>query len=169
MPRKPQLTDLQLILLSTACAREDGHLYPLKDSIAGKGEDITAAISALLKRKLVERAPVSDTAKAWMQQGENQCGVVLTDKGRSLIDGHGESGDQVEIPAPSVPRTGSKSEMVLTLLAREDGAAPAELIDATGWLPHTMRAALTGLRKKGHAIERGRRGDLNVYRLITGA
>ncbi len=28
------------------------------------------------------------------------------------------------------------------------------LIEATGWLPHTTRAALTGLRKKGYVIER---------------
>jgi DNA-binding MarR family transcriptional regulator len=40
------------------------------------------------------------------------------------------------------------------LLQREEGATLGELIDATGWLPHTTRAALTGLRKKGHAIEK---------------
>ena len=28
----------------------------------------------------------------------------------------------------------------------------AELIAATGWLPHTTRAALTGLRKRGYAV-----------------
>ena len=37
---------------------------------------------------------------------------------------------------------------------------------ATGWLPHTTRAALTGLRKKGHVIEReqARRRDLLPHR-----
>ena len=28
----------------------------------------------------------------------------------------------------------------------------AELVAATGWLPHTTRAALTGLRKRGYAV-----------------
>jgi len=33
----------------------------------------------------------------------------------------------------------------------------AELTEATGWLPHTVRAALAGLRKKGNIIDRGTR------------
>ena len=36
-----------------------------------------------------------------------------------------------------------------------------------GWLPHTTRAALTGLRKKGHAIERFRGDDETRYRIVT--
>jgi DNA-binding MarR family transcriptional regulator len=54
---------------------------------------------------------------------------------------------------------------VLTLLQREVGATLAELIEATGWKPHTTRAALTGLRKKGHAIARRKREDLTCYHL----
>jgi hypothetical protein len=37
--------------------------------------------------------------------------------------------------------------MVIALLQQEQGATLAELIATTGWLPHTTRAALTGLRK----------------------
>jgi hypothetical protein len=38
--------------------------------------------------------------------------------------------------------------------------------EATGWLPHTTRAALTGLRKRGYVIARERidGGDF-VYRI----
>jgi hypothetical protein len=32
-----------------------------------------------------------------------------------------------------------------------------ELVEATGWLPHTTRAALTGLRKKGLTLDRAKR------------
>jgi DNA-binding transcriptional regulator PaaX len=45
------------------------------------------------------------------------------------------------------------------------GATLAELIEGTGWQPHSARAALTGLRKKGHLIERRKRGDLTYYHL----
>jgi Protein of unknown function (DUF3489) len=40
------------------------------------------------------------------------------------------------------------------------------LTQATGWLPHTTRAALTGLRKRGYAVIRERigAGD-SVYRI----
>jgi DNA-binding IclR family transcriptional regulator len=51
------------------------------------------------------------------------------------------------------------------LLRRADGATLAELVEATGWLPYTTRAALTGLRHKGHVIEKTRRGDMTCYRI----
>ncbi|MDX3899366.1 MAG: DUF3489 domain-containing protein [Sphingobium sp.] len=170
MPRKLQLTDLQLILLSTASTRVNGHLYPLKGSIAGKTDDVAVAVTALLKRGLVEEVAASDASRMWEERDGERLGLVITAKGRALIDGAGPGGETVPAPAPatSAPRAGSKTQMVLALLGREEGATPAELIDATGWLPHTMRAALTGLRKKGHGIELGKRGEERVYRL-TGA
>ena len=43
-----------------------------------------------------------------------------------------------------------------------------ELIAATGWLPHTTRAALTGLRHKGFVLDRGKREDgTTVYRISS--
>lgn len=61
----------------------------------------------------------------------------------------------------------SKIEQVLTLLHRDEGATLAEITGFTGWLPHTARAALTGLRKKGHAITKDKRNEETCYR-ITG-
>ena len=52
----------------------------------------------------------------------------------------------------SAPRSGSKLSKVIELL-QGDGATVGELIALTGWLPHTARAALTGLRKRGYRIE----------------
>ena len=54
--------------------------------------------------------------------------------------------------APTSPRGGTKIARVIELLQRGDGATLAELVVATGWLPHTTRAALTGLRKRGYAV-----------------
>lgn len=51
-------------------------------------------------------------------------------------------------------RTPTKAATVRKLLARAKGATLAELTDATGWQPHSARAFLTGLRKKGDAIVR---------------
>ena len=70
-------------------------------------------------------------------------------------------------PAPS-PAPGTKTAAVIALLERESGATLAELIAATSWLPHTTRAALTGLRKKGHAIERTKRGEETCYHIVAG-
>lgn len=68
-------------------------------------------------------------------------------------------------PAAHEPRGPSKIAMVVALLERPAGATLAEMIDATGWLPHTTRAALTGLKKKSHVITKGKRGDLTCYRI----
>jgi predicted Rossmann fold nucleotide-binding protein DprA/Smf involved in DNA uptake len=46
----------------------------------------------------------------------------------------------------------SKNSRVIALLHRQDGASLDELVAETGWQPHSTRAALTGLRKKGHVI-----------------
>nr|MBA4770376.1 DUF3489 domain-containing protein [Sphingobium sp.] len=172
MPRPIKLSDLDLILLSAAYAREGGHLHPLKESIAGKAQEVEAAIAGLLRRRLLEKVATPDAASTWKSEGDERVGLVLTQKARALIDGQGEGAEHPDVGAaepPTPPRPGSKIETVLALLGREEGASPAELIDATGWLPHTMRAALTGLRRKGHGIERGRRGELAVYRLASGA
>ncbi|MBL9067182.1 MAG: DUF3489 domain-containing protein [Sphingopyxis sp.] len=61
--------------------------------------------------------------------------------------------DQQTVAEPSA-RTPTKAATVQKLLARSKGATLAELTDATSWQPHTARAFLTGLRKKGKNIVR---------------
>ena len=58
----------------------------------------------------------------------------------------------ISAPPPARGKAQSKVSMVLDLLRRPTGAALDELVTVTGWLPHTTRAALTGLRKKGHSL-----------------
>jgi len=66
----------------------------------------------------------------------------------------------------NAPRQGSKLAGVMALLVRETGASIEELTVTTGWLPHTIRAALTGLRKRGFAILREQRdGKGSIYRI----
>jgi hypothetical protein len=60
----------------------------------------------------------------------------------------------------------SKISIVKNLLSRSMGASLDELVSATGWLPHTARAALTGLRKKGHQIERRKVDGVSRYVLL---
>lgn len=65
------------------------------------------------------------------------------------------------------PRPGTKQALIADLMAREQGATLEELIAATGWLPHTARAALTGLRRKGLALEKSTREDGRTsYRVV---
>ncbi len=59
----------------------------------------------------------------------------------------------------------SKIEQVNALLGREQGATLTEITELTGWLPHTARAALTGLRKKGRDIVKSKRGEVTCYHI----
>lgn len=68
--------------------------------------------------------------------------------------------------APKPKRVTKISQMV-ALLQSDGGATLEQLAKTTGWQPHTARAALTGLKKKGHAIERGERDGTSVYRITA--
>ena len=55
-------------------------------------------------------------------------------------------------------------------MSRRHGATLDDLIAATGWLPHTTRAALTGLRQSGLQLDRSRdKEGRAVYRIEAGA
>ena len=62
----------------------------------------------------------------------------------------------------------SKSAQVLEMLSRPEGVTINQLVAATGWLPHTTRAALTGFKKKGHMLASDRPAEgARIYR-VTG-
>jgi hypothetical protein len=80
------------------------------------------------------------------------------------------SSDDVQIEAAATaaraPRAGSKLGSVLEMLSAEAGATIGELMAATGWLEHSTRAALTGLRRRGYGLSltRRERDGASVYR-----
>lgn len=69
----------------------------------------------------------------------------------------------------SNPQSQSETKItrVLALMGRDQGATLDELTAATDWQPHSARAALTGLRKKGHAIDRSKRDGVTCYRITA--
>jgi hypothetical protein len=75
------------------------------------------------------------------------------------------------LTAPSTPITTieipTKARQLTILLRSDGGASIAELAKLLSWLPHTTRAALTGLRKKGHAIVKSKDGDVTRYRIVS--
>ncbi len=58
-----------------------------------------------------------------------------------------------------------QTALVVEMLRRESGTTLDELTGATSCLPHTTRAALTGLRTKGHDIDKRKRGAVTCYHL----
>lgn len=168
----PKLNDTQSILLSSAAQRKDGSLLPLPashvDGIA-KARAATA-LAGLLKYGHVEERETMTAANVHRADGDVRYGLFITAAGKTAIGIDDETADNAatDFASPaSAPPSPSKTSAVIKLLQRDTGATTAELIAATGWLPHTMRAALTGLRKKGHAIDRTKRDGATCYRITA--
>ena len=180
------LTDAQLVTLSAASQRDD-HLLPRPERLRGTAADKLR--TTLVGAALAEEVTVLSDAPHWREDEEGaRVGLRITEAGlaalgldestppsgqpeavQEAVPGQGTAAEPVVTkPAPErAPRPGSKQALVLGLLSRAQGATLDELVSATGWLPHTTRAALTGLRQKGHTITRDRGPDgISSYRLI---
>ena len=159
----PKLSDTQAILLTGAANRDNASLLPLPDKVAPSGAP--KALAALLKRGLAEERETTDTSSAHRTDGDVRYGLFATPAGLAAI-GIDSGEGAAACPSPPEQRA-NKAASVLALLQRAEGATLAELVAVTGWLPHTTRAALTGLRKKGHTIERSKRDDVTCYRAVA--
>ena len=163
-----KLNDLQCIALSAASQRDNASLYPLPDIIADAGARLDKGLAALIKNGLVEERQTSDIAQIHRNDVDASYGLFLTDAGRVAIgvdDGNTAPGEPaVTDIAATLP---TKTATVLTLLQRAEGATLADLIAATGWLPHTTRAALTGIRHKGHVIDKTKADGVTTYRIAA--
>jgi hypothetical protein len=189
-------TDAQLIMLSKAAVRDDGiAVIPAKMNKAAASK----VGASLLARKLMRELRSKPGMPVWRQDDDGRSvGLAITRAGRDAIgvdedkeakqaprsyrktsprsSSHSKSDgskSSASTPPPlnvTPPRAGSKQALVTEMLGANGGATLDALTKATGWLPHTTRAALTGLRKRGFAIERSREaGEASMYRIILGS
>jgi DNA-binding MarR family transcriptional regulator len=63
--------------------------------------------------------------------------------------------------------TPTKHQQIIDLLLRDGGATLNDMSTEVGWLPHSTRAFMTGLKKKGYVIESNKVEDVRRYRIIT--
>ena len=188
------LTDTQLIILSKAAARDDGiAVVPAKMNKA-----VASKVGAtFVARKLMRELRSKPGMPVWRENDDGRSiSLMITRAGRDAIgvdedegatkaprsDGKpaprspshrnadGSNGS-ASTPLPlnvDSPRAGSKQALVTEMLSANGGATLDALVKATGWLPHTTRAALTGLRKRGFSIERTREaGETSMYRIAS--
>jgi hypothetical protein len=77
-------------------------------------------------------------------------------RGRLSRTGRASASAMAGATQTSAPRRPSKKAAIEALVLRKEGAVIADLMAATGWQEHSIRAALTGLRKAGHTVSRVR-------------
>ena len=76
MTKKPKLTDLQLVLLSSAAARPDGMPLPPPESIRARGKTLEKALAKLLDLGLVEECAAGTPDQAWREDSDGR-GIAL--------------------------------------------------------------------------------------------
>ncbi len=188
----PKLTDTQLVILSAAARRQDGAVLPLSKSLKIKDGAATKTLEGLRKKGLLEEKPAARNATAW-REGEDgrRMMLVITDAGLQVIgvDADEKTSKQprltktrakkphrriVQKPTAATPkgkksqtaaRQGTKQALLIDLLKRKKGATIEKVVETLGWLPHTVRAALTRLRQQGFRIERVREDGVSRYRI----
>ena len=102
------------------------------------------------------------------QEGARQeTAPVTLDASTAANTGPSTAAESTASQVQAAPRSSSKLADVLALLHRDEGTSLAEIVTATGWLPHTTRAALTRLRQRGYSIARAQlaAGAGSVYRI----
>lgn len=66
----------------------------------------------------------------------------------------------------AAPKTiSTKHSQVIDLLIREGGATLEEMSTKVGWLPHSTRAFMTGVKKKGYLIDSEKVEGVRRYRI----
>jgi len=159
-----KLTETQLLMLSAAAQREDRCLVAPNSLKGGAAQKIAAKFLAAGLAKEIKAKP---GAPVWRHDDEAGRSYLLkltaagakaiaVDKSSAPSEARkeenpsGNRGDRAgAAPCPSAPRDGTKLAQTVGLLQRDHGATVAELVAATGWLPHTTRAALARLRRRG--------------------
>jgi DNA-binding MarR family transcriptional regulator len=188
----PILTDTQLVILSTAARRQDRTVLPLPKSLGIKGGAVTKTLEALRKKGLLDEKPAARNAAAWREGEEgHRMMLVIAEAGLQAIGVDADEktsrrsrstktrakkprGGIVRKPTAATPkrkksqtavRPGTKQALLLKLLKRKKGATIEAIVETLGWLPHTVRAALTRLRQQDFQIERVREDGVSRYRI----
>jgi DNA-binding IclR family transcriptional regulator len=63
--------------------------------------------------------------------------------------------------------TPTKHQQIIDLLSREDGVTLDEMSTTAAWQPHSTRAFLTGLKKKGYVVESEKAEGVRHYRITS--
>ena len=180
----PRLSDAALLLLGQAAAREDRLLLPPPPALRTRGSALQKVLQALLKAGLVTEVPVATEAQSWRSGADGaRIGLVIAVEGFRAIG--------LAVPAPAAPapvalvsaaitagQGGSpaaepagritKQATLMAMLSDDAGASVPTLSETLKWQIHTVRAALTGLRQKGHELARTKDAQGTTIYRITG-
>lgn len=113
--------------------------------------------------KTSRRAKSADAATATDESGATGLGATLAPAIIADADATTDiTNATMSVAAPRVTKAARLREMLDT----PDGASLTALMAATAWQAHTVRAALSGLRKGGTDLAREKRDGDTIYRIV---
>src|SRR5690606_13440666 len=111
-----QLSDAQAVILSTACARENGAVFPVTASL--KGGAVGNVCKSLLKQGLIEEIAATDLNTVWRHDEER--GPITLRATPLAYSTLGITDEPGETPSPETPTAPGK---------RRNGTQPETLIE----------------------------------------
>lgn len=169
----PKLTDTQAIILSRAASRPDNLAMPLPEGLAGAAAKM--AVAKMIERGWLQEvdANLRRGEPLWRETGDGHgTTLIATEAGLAAIGIEPvvattmsnlrkaklelalaakepiETSPDADTPQPVAIRTGTKQAQIIALLQRPEGASITEIVEATGWLPHSARGLISGGLKK---------------------
>jgi hypothetical protein len=145
-----------------------GKAFALKLTAAGMKTIAAASDDRTVANRAPESVTGEKTAPVRPPNHARRSGIGAERPASDTAVSRGRARGAGASPGVRPPRPGSKLDRVLEMLSSTAGATIAEVIAATHWLPHTTRAVLTGLRKRGYelTLARGERDGASVYRIV---
>ena len=164
----PKLSDTQAVLLAAAATRRDFSVLPPPETIRLKGAALDRTLRALVTRGLIaeeaKRSKWASNRLVVIPSGLAAIGVETAEPAREVLVAASDREKQTS-PEGS-QRPGGKLGVLLEAVARPEGATLGDLTAASGWLPHTTRAALTRLRQRGYDVRLANTGTRKAYHLV---
>jgi hypothetical protein len=181
-------SDTQSLILSRAATRPGNLALPLSEGLVGAAAKMV--VGKMIARGWLEEveANLRRGEPLWRETGDGHgTTLIATETGLEAIGIEPVVASAVvsarkakskPLPAqtpydtdsakPVATRAGTKQAHIIAMLQRPEGATVAEMVEATGWLAHTVRGSISGALKKklGLPITAEKvKGRGTVYRL----
>ena len=161
-------SDTQSLILSRAATRPGNLALPLPEGLVGAAAKMV--VGKMIARGWLEEveANLRRGEPVWRETGDGHgTTLIATEPGLEAIgieplaastvasarkakpkQEAKQTPDEAEAAKPVAIRAGTKQAQIIAMLQRPEGATVAEMVEATGWLAHTLRGSISGALKK---------------------
>lgn len=161
-------SDTQSLILSRAATRPGNLALPLPEGLVGAAAKMV--VGKMIARGWLEEveANLRRSEPMWRETGDGHgTTLIATEAGLEAVGIEpvvasavasvrkarsnpepAQMPDDTGTAKPVAIRAGTKQAQIIAMLQRPEGATVAEMVEATGWLAHTVRGSISGALKK---------------------